>query len=43
MECNLSIQEERASLDLYPPFLNLLFGRQLQYLAVLNPMVPDPE
>ena len=43
MECNLSIQEERASLDLYPPFLNLLFGRQLQYLAVLNPMGPDPE
>ncbi len=43
IECDLSIREERVSLDLYPPFLNLLFGRQLQYLAVLNPMTPDSE
>ena len=42
MECDLSIQEERASLDLYPPLLNLFFGKRLQYLAVLHPMAPDP-
>ena len=36
----LSIHEEHKSLDIYPFFLNALFGRQLQYLAVLNPAAP---
>lgn len=31
----LEVVEERLSLDLYPPGVNLLFGRRLQYLAVL--------
>jgi ubiquinone/menaquinone biosynthesis C-methylase UbiE len=28
--------EERLSMNLYPPVVNLLFGRGLQYFAVLN-------
>ncbi|MFW5692687.1 MAG: class I SAM-dependent methyltransferase [Thermoguttaceae bacterium] len=33
----LSIVEEHLGMDLYPPGLNLLFGRRLQYLALLAP------
>ncbi len=32
----LTIVEERSSMRLYPPVINLLFGRSLQYLAVLQ-------
>jgi hypothetical protein len=32
------VQEERSSINLYPAGLNLIFGRRLQYLAVLNPI-----
>ena len=42
-QCALSLQEERTSLDLYPPVLNALFGRKLQYFAVLNPITPGSE
>ena len=35
--CGLEIEREWLSLDLYPAFLNLLFGKKLQYLAVLKP------
>ncbi len=41
--CALVLQEERMSLDLYPPGVNALFGRKLQYLAVLNPDSPGSE
>ncbi len=33
----LSVHEEHESLSIYPSFLNALFGRKLQYLAVLQP------
>lgn len=33
----LEILEERAAMNLYPAFVNLLFGRRLQYLAVSRP------
>lgn len=33
----LSIVEEHLGMELYPPGLNLLFGRRLQYLALLAP------
>lgn len=36
--CGLKVEEELDSLDLYPTGLNLLFGRSLQYFAVLNPV-----
>ena len=36
-QCGLSILEERTSLNLYPPVLNRIFGKRLQYLAVLSP------
>jgi len=36
-ECGLRVQEELSSINLYPAGLNMLFGRRLQYLAVLNP------
>ncbi len=32
----LNLVEERSSMQLYPPVVNLLFGRSLQYLAVLQ-------
>ncbi|MHC4948811.1 MAG: class I SAM-dependent methyltransferase [Planctomycetota bacterium] len=32
----LQVVEERTSMNLYPPGVNLLFGRRLQYLAVLR-------
>lgn len=32
----LSVVEEHASMNLYPPFVNLLFGRSLQYMAFLG-------
>ncbi|WP_414571562.1 class I SAM-dependent methyltransferase [Nostoc sp. CCY 9925] len=35
----LTIIEEKSSMQLYPPVVNLLFGRSLQYLAVMQ--VPD--
>ncbi len=35
-QCGLRVHEERISLNLYPPVLNLIFGRRLQYLAVLE-------
>lgn len=34
---NLEVLEERVSMDLYPPVVNLLFGRRLHYLAVSRP------
>ncbi len=34
---DLSIVEEHPGMDLYPPGLNLMFGRRLQYLALLTP------
>lgn len=36
----LSVVEHLASMDLYPPFVNMLFGRSLQYFAALR--VPEP-
>jgi len=39
----LAIERECASLDLYPPIVNLLFGRALQYFAVLCPRQRAPE
>jgi len=36
-QCGLGVEEERISLNLYPPFLNLIFGKRLQYFAVLSP------
>ena len=33
--------EELASMNLYPPMVNLLFGRRLQYLAVLGIEEPN--
>ncbi len=35
-DCGLHIEEELGSIDLYPAGLNALFGRKLQYLAVLR-------
>lgn len=35
--CGLTVEEELRSIDIYPAGLNLLFGRKLQYLAVLSP------
>lgn len=35
-KCGLVEQRVTDSLDLYPPGLNLMFGRRLQYLAVLG-------
>lgn len=35
--CGLAVVEEHRSIDLYPPILNLLFGKKLQYFAVLDP------
>jgi hypothetical protein len=32
----LIVEREVASLNVYPPIVNLLFGRRLQYLAVLR-------
>ena len=32
----LNLVEEKSSMQLYPPVVNLLFGRSLQYLAVLQ-------
>lgn len=32
----LRVVEEQTSMDLYPPVVNLMFGRRLQYLAVLD-------
>lgn len=32
----LGVVEERLSMDLYPPLLNMLFGRRLQYFAVVR-------
>lgn len=36
-ECALETGAEQRSINLYPAGLNLLFGRRLQYLAVLEP------
>ncbi len=36
----LGLVEERLAMDLYPPGFNALFGRRLQYFAVLS--VPAP-
>lgn len=33
---NMRAAEERLSMNLYPPIVNLLFGRGLQYFAVLQ-------
>jgi len=33
----LGIEQERTRMALYPPVVNLLFGRSLQYMAVLAP------
>jgi len=33
----LRLIEQRRSMDLYPPLVNLLFGRRLQYFAALTP------
>jgi SAM-dependent methyltransferase len=33
----LSIREELTSMRLYPPLVNLVFGRRLQYFAVVEP------
>jgi SAM-dependent methyltransferase len=37
----LELLHEQTSLALYPPFINLLFGRRLQYLAVYGLGAPD--
>lgn len=34
-QLGLNVVEERTTMNLYPPIANLLFGRRLQYLAVL--------
>lgn len=36
--CHLKEEVVHRSIDLYPPGLNLLFGKKLQYLAVLHPL-----
>ena len=36
----LRVVEERRAMDLYPPVVNLAFGRRLQYLAVLEVREP---
>jgi hypothetical protein len=41
--CGLHRKDEYESIDLYPTGLNLLFGRRLQYLAVLEPRPVDKE
>lgn len=38
----LAMAKEHLGLNLYPPGLNLLFGRRLQYLALLEPSPIDP-
>jgi len=38
---NLTLIDERTAMNLYPPIVNMLFGRSLQYLAVLQR--PDAE
>lgn len=35
-EHGLALRMEQTSIDLYPPFFNLIFGKRLQYLAVLE-------
>ena len=37
-ECGLQVSEEWTTMDLYPAGLNLLFGKKLQYMAVLHPL-----
>lgn len=37
----LTIERELRSMRLYPPIVNLVFGRRLQYLAVLRPPRSD--
>jgi ubiquinone/menaquinone biosynthesis C-methylase UbiE len=34
-EVGVSVVAEEETIDLYPPFFNLVFGRRLQYFAVL--------
>lgn len=36
-DVGLAIEHEQRSMNLYPPLVNLLFGRSLQYFAVLRP------
>jgi hypothetical protein len=38
----LEPEREWSSMRLYPPVVNLLFGRRLQYLALLRPSYPAP-
>lgn len=36
-QVGLRVDEEQRAMNLYPPVVNLLFGRSLQYFAVLRP------
>jgi len=38
----LTVVEERTAMNLYPPGYNLIFGRRLQYLAVLAKATEPP-
>jgi hypothetical protein len=38
----LRVREERTSMQLYPPVVNLLFGGRLQYFAVLETAKSSP-
>lgn len=40
-EVGLAIETEQRAMNLYPPLLNLVFGRSLQYFAVLRPARSD--
>jgi SAM-dependent methyltransferase len=35
-QLDMPLLEERATMQLYPPVINFVFGRRLQYLAVLS-------
>ncbi|MGD9692973.1 MAG: class I SAM-dependent methyltransferase [Phycisphaerales bacterium] len=39
---SLRLVEERLSMNLYPPIVNLLFGRRLQYLAIAEKPATEP-
>jgi len=42
-EHGLVLISEETSIDLYPPLFNLLFGRRLQYIAVLRRLSTEPD
>ncbi len=39
-DLGVGLLHERSAMNLYPPFVNLLFGRALQYMAVYDASAP---